>query len=424
MGEYVNIILLSNKVPAYFKIWVEHCILAVTFFLPISLNLASAFLVIGVLLWLMRMLMLGRIQFRRTPFDFLIGLLVLLGAISILGSPDRGFSFYNYYHLMGRYILLYYLIVNNMNSSIQLRKMLIAIISSALVVAAYGFYQYLYGVSVALEWVDVEQFPDLRIRVFSTLKNPNLLAAFLVTVMSLCAGIALKMPNVIRKTLLFSIVGILGVCLVLTYSRGAWISLLAVIGAYGFLHNRKILWLLLFIPVVVFFYAHDSLMGRILSIFNPTDTSSTLRMALWESTIAMIIDKPLFGIGWGAYYLVYPEYDFFINDGNIKIFHAHNMYLNIAAEIGIPGLLVFLMIMYGHIKAAWHVLTMTHDKYIKGAMAGIIAAIAGLLVSGFTDYVMFSIQLSMLYWLLSSMVIAVYPQQVRVDTKLDYIKKM
>jgi putative inorganic carbon (HCO3(-)) transporter len=49
----------------------------------------------------------------------------------------------------------------------------------------------------------------------------------------------------------------------------------------------------------------------VVSIWNPTDTSATLRIALWESTLAMIVDKPLFGIGWGSYWLVYPEYRLF-----------------------------------------------------------------------------------------------------------------
>lgn len=40
-----------------------------------------------------------------------------------------------------------------------------------------------------LEWVDVEQFPELKTRVFSTLSNPNLLAAYLS--MSICIAIGI-----------------------------------------------------------------------------------------------------------------------------------------------------------------------------------------------------------------------------------------
>ena len=73
---------------------------------------------------------------------------------------------------------------------------------------------------------------------------------------------------------------------------------------------------------------------RLLSVFTKIDTSSEMRLAIWESSAEMIFDHPILGIGWGAYRLVYPEYDFYINDPSVIIYHAHNMYLNYAAEIG------------------------------------------------------------------------------------------
>lgn len=56
----------------------------------------------------------------------------------------------------------------------------------------------------------------------------------------------------------------------------------------------------------------------------------------------MIEEHPLLGIGWGSYFLAYPDYNFFIQNDNVLIFHAHNMYLNMLAEVGIPGGLAFL----------------------------------------------------------------------------------
>lgn len=393
---------------------IEHCILAVAFFLPLSLNASSIFLALGAVSWLAKMLVTRRVVFKRTPFDEVIAVFVILAAASIWVSPDRDFSFYNFYHLMGRYILIYYLVVNNL-STFQLKRVIWMLLGSAAVVTLYGFYQYIYKVDIsAFEWVDGEQFPDLKVRVFSTLQNPNLLAGFLVTAMSIAVGLACKAKKSKSKLMLFGLAAMFGTCLVLTYSRGAWLSVIAVIGTYGLIYNRRILWLLLVIPIVVL-CTHDVL-ERLLSIVNPTDTSSTLRLALWESTWAMIIDKPLLGIGWGAYWLVYPEYDFFVQDTGIKIFHAHNMYLNIAAEIGIPGLVAFLAIMFGHARAALRIFIGTTDRWIAGLMLGIVSAIVGLAVSGFTDYVMFNIQMSMLFWLLNAFVVVVWREYHRYES--------
>ena len=96
--------------------FIEYCILAVAFFLPMSLDTATLFLGIGTVLWTVKMVVARKVLLKRTPFDKIIALLVILSAASIAVSPDRGFSFYNYYHHMGRYIVLYYLVVNNLNS--------------------------------------------------------------------------------------------------------------------------------------------------------------------------------------------------------------------------------------------------------------------------------------------------------------------
>ncbi|VBB06319.1 o-antigen ligase [Lucifera butyrica] len=386
---------------------IEHCVWAVAFFLPLSLNVSSVFLLTGSLAWAGKMILSRRLLFKRTMFDEAIFLLVLLSGLSIFVSPNKDFSFYNYYHLMGRYILLYYFVVSNIRSRSQLKSLVWALLGAAFVVSVYGLYQYVHGVDIStFQWVDDSEFPDLKTRIFSTLYNPNLLAGFLVIMMAIAGGIGIKSDNVRRKIVLALLVAILGLCLVLTYSRGAWLSILVIFVTYGIIYNRKVLWLLFLIPIMVFF-AHDAVGERLVSIFNPTDTSATMRMAIWESTLSMIMDHPFLGIGWGAYWLVYPKYDFFIQDAAVKIYHAHNMYLHIAAEIGIPGLLVFLTIMIGHARAAYCVLRSTQDRWLAGLMLGVLSAILGLAVSGFTDYVMYNVQMSMLYWLLNAMIVSV-----------------
>lgn len=392
---------------------IEHCILAVAFFLPLSLDIATLFLGAGTILWIAKMALFKKLFLKRTPFDEMIALLVILSAASIGVAPDKDFSFYNYYHLMGRYILIYYLVINNLSTLEQIKRLIWSIMASAVIVTGYGFYQYVHGVDIsAFQWVDGEQFPELKVRIFSTLQNPNLLAGFLVVVMSLAVGIGLHTENIQGKALLFVLVAVLGICLVLTYSRGAWLSVVAVTALCGRLYNRKVLWVFLVIPVLALF-CHDGVMERLLSIFNPTDTSSTLRIALWESTIAMILDKPLLGIGWGSYWLVYPDYDFFLNNPAATIVHAHNMYLHIAAEIGIPGLMVFLAIIYGHTRTAIQVLVQTQNTWVAGVMLGSVAAVLGLVVNGFTDYIMFNVQMSMLFWLLNALIVAVWESDCR-----------
>lgn len=54
----------------------------------------------------------------------------------------------------------------------------------SLLVSAIGIVQKIFGVTAEGIWVDPAQFPDLKVRVFSTLVNPNILAGYLVLVVA------------------------------------------------------------------------------------------------------------------------------------------------------------------------------------------------------------------------------------------------
>ncbi|MDU2066386.1 MAG: polymerase, partial [Sporomusaceae bacterium] len=96
--------------------YIEYSLILVVFFLPLSLDLTTYCLMGSFGLWLVKLLYRRKWLLRSTPFDLIIGFLTLFSFASVWGSPDVGFSFYNYYNLMGRYLLIYYLVVHNVHS--------------------------------------------------------------------------------------------------------------------------------------------------------------------------------------------------------------------------------------------------------------------------------------------------------------------
>ena len=106
-------------------------------------------------------------------------------------------------------------------------------------------------------------------------------------------------------------------------------------------------------------------MNRILSTFTMNDSSESVRVGLWVSTSAMISDHPFAGIGWGAYQYVYPQYNYYIADPNITIYHAHNIYLNYAAEVGIVGALAFFWYFFGTMFISFGVSENGAEKWLR-----------------------------------------------------------
>lgn len=382
-------------------------ILATIFFLPLSSAITTVCLLLASVLWLGKLVKTRGKCFRHVAFDRWVLGFVIVSLASVAVSPDKFFSFYNYCNLMGRYLLLYYLIVQNITTLRQVKLIGGLMLLSGIVVTLYGFYQYFFGIDVTnMLWIDGEQFPELKTRVFSTLQNPNILAGYLIVMMSLILGVICKIKLKGLKICLGIVFMLMGMCLAMTYCRGAWLSLLMVIGAYGAFKNRKIILLLgCFILVAGLF--DTSLSERLISAFSASDTSSNMRLGIWESTLAMIVDHPLMGIGWGVYWQVYPQYDFFIQNDAVKIVHAHNMYLNFAAEIGIIGMVLFVAIMFKHLVLALSNTHLRESNLLNGIVLGAGLAILAMAINGFTDYVLFNIELSMLFWLVCALIVVV-----------------
>ena len=75
--------------------------------------------------------------------------------------------------------------------------------------------------------------------------------------------------------------------------------------------ERRLFLSLLVVPLILYFYEGE-VASRLWSIFQGHDTSSDLRWALWDSTMYIVRENPIFGIGWNTFYLVYPEYNYYI----------------------------------------------------------------------------------------------------------------
>lgn len=392
---------------------IEYGLIAAVFFLALVPEVSTAALVISTAIWFIKLGLCGGRCFKRTTFDGAVLAFIIIAGLSIAVSPDKAFSSYNFSVLMFQYAAIYYVTVQNITTLQQLKRLLSALLLSAVLAIGYGYYQFFNGIDVSkMLWVDGEQFPELKTRVFSTMQNPNIFAGYLLTIISITAGMAGRLRTGFDRLVLYAIMLGAAVCLSMTYCRGAWLTLALVSGAYTLRFNRRLFIVLSAVAAVVIF-CEPSIQQRLLSSFTAGDTSSEMRLGLWESTLAMIIDHPLLGIGWGAYWLVYPEYDFYINNPAVVIVHAHNMYLNFMAETGLLGFGAFMLCMLGHLQLALASLRLRASKLLNGAVLGIALSIICIMINGFTDYVLFNIELSKLYWFLNAVVVIICRQGLK-----------
>ena len=323
--------------------WTMRAILIEAFFLALFPSVAAAAVLVGMIAWFFRLQIDSRFKFRSLPLDVPVIIFILFGAASVILSPTRSFELiYNFCGIVGIYILTYILIGQNIRTKEQMITLSKALALSAFCVVIYGYFQFIFGVDISeMKWVDGEAFPELRKRIFSTLENPNVLAGYLDVMICLALGMFLKISGGTQRIILSIVIVMLTACLAMTYSRGAFLSIAIVFVICGIVKDRRIL-ILFAILTAALIYSDATFLQRILSIFTETaDSSEGLRVGIWVSTISMIADHPFVGIGWGAFKFVYPQYNYYLQDTTQTIYHAHNLYLQTAAEVGIVGALAF-----------------------------------------------------------------------------------
>mgnify|MGYP000119087358 CR=1 FL=1 len=339
--------------------------------------------------------------------------------LSVFASVDIRFSLFNWIFLPLMYAALYVLVLSHIRTETERKSALIVFLSGALCVILWGVFQYTdIGMMAkdlnAQAWVDPERFPLLKRRMFSTLENPNLFGAYLLMVISVV--ISCLLPEADRKTkVLFAVaLLVLLICLALTYSRGSWLSMAVILAGLAFFYDKRFGLVFLLILVILFFY-HGQISERFISLFSGEDTSVLLRFALWESTEAMIAEHPFLGIGWGSYWLTYPEYNFFIQEPGVIIFHAHDMYLHIFAETGIFGGLFFFTFFFGHAYLSWTLWKTGTGLSKMLGLAGILICLSAA-ADGIGDYPLFSRSVSFCYWFLSALCISPHLNREKTGT--------
>ncbi len=294
----------------------------------------------------------------------------------------------------------YLLCVNLIRSAEWIRRCLLALLSAGVLVALYGIYQNFFA-SVQTTWQDTSMFADIQGRVVSTLENPNVLAEYLIMLLPTAIACALLAQKPRQRLVMLFVSGVLGACLIFTWSRGAWLGFLIAMMLFLLMYSKKILVIGLFgvlaIPFLPFILP-DSITNRFLSIGNLGDTSTSYRVHIWEGVLNMLGDHFLGGIGVGseAFAEIYPRYAL---SGIETAPHSHNLYLQITAETGILGIFLFLFFLFVYAKRNFTFYAKPYPHTPRTVVAALFCGILAVLAQGMTDYIWYNYRVFLVFWL-------------------------
>ena len=373
---------------ASFEIWVVAPVVVASIAsaraLPIAVVVAGIF-------WAIRGLASGQLSVR-TPADWGIALLVLMLPITLWATPLPDTTRPNVYRLLIG-IALYYAIVNWTISRARVRRLMNGMVLGGLFLALSVPFT-VHSPASKLRFIPTSLYAHFSLLVSDTV-DPNIIAGFLLILLPSAITILLfAWRHLHWAECLLAIIALLVIAgmLLLTQSRGALMGLGAALAVMALLYWRWSGLLLLPLAVTATFIFWEQ---GIVTLLNAVTSSSTLgslesRLELWSHTFYIIQDFSFTGIGMGSFALIVDMlYPLFLSaPGSVP--HTHNLFLQLAVDVGLPGLIGWLAILMLVVMGAWQLYRhgrVTGDDWTVAIGVGLLCSQVALVGHGLTDAV-------------------------------------
>jgi len=189
-------------------------------------------------------------------------------------------------------------------------------------------------------------------------------------------------------------VGVVIIFIVVNYLLIRWRASTAHKNLFRFTSSFVIIFFMLFSVAYPIFTSPQFLLSkgdfglfrnRIRSIIDFGETSNSQRIEIWRKSIDSIKQHPFLGVGIGNFPVVLGEDIFLAKAGS----SAHNVYLQIAAEMGIPALLISIWLLVMFFKQLLRGYINEHDPKYMAFIAASFLFVPWVLIYSLTDVALF-----------------------------------
>jgi O-antigen ligase len=226
---------------------------------------------------------------------------------------------------------------------------------------------------------------DLRIagKIKGLFENSNDLALHLVTMIPIAVALGLSKAGMFRKLVYFGTAGVMIGAVIVTFSRGGFLGLVAggliLARRLGRKNKGATTAAVVFAAIMFLALAPGAYSSRLGSIFNSAADltgSSSQRTEVFKRSVWVALRYPLFGVGIGNFYHKSPR--------NLV---THNAYTQVASEMGIAAMVIYIMLLVHPIKRLRLIESESQDnpdqRWFYYLSIGLEASLIGFMVSSF-----------------------------------------
>lgn len=229
--------------------------------------------------------------------------------------------------------------------------------------------------------------------------DPNAFGGFLLVAGAVALPQAFAARSALPRLVVLICLAAIGLALVLTVSRGAMIALGLVALLIGIVKYRRILPLIVAVLLVALALPQTrELIAHFADGFAARDLATQMRVGEYKDAFRLIERYPIFGVG----FTDTPDVDLYIG--------VSNMYLLIAQQMGLVGLGVFVVTLFGFFAVgAQGMRAALRDATLAPVWLGAHGAVIGALMTGMVDHYFFNIDFHnsvMLFWIVFALALA------------------
>ena len=316
--------------------------------------------------------------------------------------------------LLINYLTIFYLVIFTVNNKSRLKKLAYLIVSVGTFLSVFGMFKK-FGYNPFPWW----NYEDLRYSMdflSATYGNHNHLAGYLEMVIPLALGLFLLDFRGGKLLLMIYLSFIMVTALVLSLSRGGWISFLLglFLFAYGLMKShyfkkKKLLLSLsgVLLALSLITLASTPVVERVISVLEKEEEAGFYaRTVAWEGVFKMITERPLLGTGPGTFSSAFTKYQ---PPGLLRHFSkAHNDYLHFTSEIGVLLIPLIIWMIIGFFREGFYKLR-SPSRLIRGVTLGAMSGITAMLFHSIIDFNLHIPANALLFTVLAALVVAPLP---------------
>lgn len=276
-----------------------------------------------------------------------VNLVLLLGVAAVLSIPlavDPGEAWQQFNELLIKTILIFIVIVNVLRTELRLKLLIWLVLGVSIYLSINVIRDYNAGIfKIGLAETDT-------LRVAGSIKglfdNSNDLALHLATIIPIVLMMGLEKGMIVKKIVYLGSALLMITAVIMTFSRGGFLGLIAMslVLARKLGRRNRAGALAAIVLGIIFFLAiaPGSYTGRLATIFDSTSDitgSSSQRTQVLKRSILVALRYPLFGVGIGNFH-----------HKSIQELGTHNGYTQVASEMGIAAMVVYIMFLVHPLK--------------------------------------------------------------------------